>query len=123
MSKKLVIIAGGRTYSDKARMKEVILEERPTFIIEGDANGADRLAGIVADELGIAYIKVPALWKAYGKPAGHKRNHLMANLLITLSVAHKSEAKLIAFPGGTGTEGMVMTALSLHIPVRKVDWE
>jgi hypothetical protein len=121
MSKKLVIIAGGRTYSDKNRMREVILEERPSFIIEGDAPGADQLAGDLAQELGIEYIAVPALWNFLGKKAGSRRNVLMARILVAL--AGESEKKLIAFPGKIGTPLMVSIAEGLDIPVRKVDWE
>lgn len=121
MSKKLVIIAGGRKYSDLARMVEVIKEERPTFIIEGAAPGADTLAGEAAQKLGIPYITVPALWDFFGKSAGHKRNALMANILLAL--AGESEKKLIAFPGKIGTPMMVSIAKDLGIPVRKVDWE
>ena len=120
MSKKLVIIAGGRTYSDKARMREIILEEAPTFIIEGDAPGADRLAGILAQELGIDFIAVPALWKVCGDSAGFRRNKLMAKILVALS--GENEMKLIAFPGKVGTPMMVRLAEDLGIPFRKVDW-
>jgi len=121
MSKKLVIIAGGRSYNNFDRMLEVVKEERPTFIIQGAAPGADTLAGKVAQKLGIPYIAVPALWDFFGKAAGHKRNALMANILMAL--AGESEKKLIAFPGKVGTPMMVSIAKDLGIPVRKVDWE
>lgn len=117
---KLAIVAGGRKYNDLKRVMEVIQEESPTFIIEGDASGADTLAGKAADVLGIDYIKVPALWNARGNPAGHRRNALMARILVKL--ADGNPMMLIAFPGGTGTAGMVKIAESLNIPVRKVDF-
>jgi hypothetical protein len=46
-------------------------------VIEGEAKGADRLAGIVADELGIPVMKFPAQWGLYGKAAGPIRNQQM----------------------------------------------
>ena len=117
---KLAIVAGGRTYSDRNRMREILTEEALTFIIEGDASGADSLAGKLANEIGIDYIKVPALWATRGNSAGHRRNALMARILVKL--ADGNPIMLIAFPGGTGTAGMVKIAESLNIPVRKVDF-
>lgn len=117
---KLVIVAGGRKYTDLERVLEVLQEESPSFIIEGDATGADTLAGKAAAHLGIDYIKVPALWDARGRSAGHRRNALMARILVKL--ADGNPMMLIAFPGGTGTAGMVKIAENLNIPVRKVDF-
>lgn len=120
-SPKLAIIAGGRDYSDFDRVCEIVEEEKLTFIIEGGAKGADLLGKNVAITLGIDFIEVPALWGAYGKSAGMRRNRLMAKLLVKLA-GLDTEKLLIAFPGGTGTAGMVKEAEAQGIRVRKVDW-
>lgn len=49
----------------------------------------------------------PADWKLHGKSAGFIRNTQMA------AVAQR----LIAFPGGKGTDHMIRTAQALKIPV------
>lgn len=119
--KKVVIICGGREYRNSTRMEEIILEEKPTFIIEGDAPGADKLAGLLAQKLNIDYAAIPALWTARGKSAGPRRNHVMAMVLKALS--SNSEMKILAFPGDVGTSNMVTTAELQDIPVRKIDWD
>lgn len=60
-----VLISGDREWDDKGRIREY-LQSRPdvvTCVIEGEARGADRLARIVAMELGIKVQSVPADWR------------------------------------------------------------
>lgn len=59
-----VLICGARDWTNK----EAILEQIPletTVIIEGDATGADKMAGELADELGIEKEVYPAPWEEY----------------------------------------------------------
>ena len=46
-------------------------------VIEGEARGADYLARLAAEELGIRVLPFPAEWKKYGKRAGSIRNQRM----------------------------------------------
>lgn len=119
-SPKLVIVCGGRNYTNFDRVHDAIEEEAPTFIIQGGATGADRLARNVADTLMIPHIEVPALW---GKPrilkAGYDRNVLMAKILVRL--AGDNEKLVMAFPGGKGTKMMVDIAERMGIPVKLYD--
>lgn len=86
--------------------------ERPiTLLIEGDAPGADRLAGRWARRSNVETIKFPAEWRKYGRSAGHRRNQQMLD-----------EGKpdlVVAFPGGRGTADMVRRAEAAGIEVRQ----
>jgi len=55
------------------------LRELPpgTVVIHGDAPGADRIAGFVAELLGFTVRKYPAKWTEYGPFAGPTRNQEM----------------------------------------------
>lgn len=46
-------------------------------VIEGDARGADRLAGEWAEEQGEQPLRFPADWEKYGRAAGPIRNQQM----------------------------------------------
>lgn len=115
-----VIVCGGRGYSDRKRIREVLAEyipadrrvELPT-IVHGGARGADKLAGDEAMREGFWVETHPANWKRHGKGAGPLRNEEMARMGADLC---------IAFPGSTGTKDMVHRAEAHGIPVRKVDW-
>lgn len=76
-----LLICGDRIWTDKELIRTYIndMDVRPDVIIEGDAKGADRLAGEVAIEMGISLLKFPAEWKKYGRSAGPIRNQLMLN--------------------------------------------
>lgn len=49
----------------------------PLMIIEGEADGADKLARRAGEQLGIVVQKFPADWKKYGRAAGPRRNQQM----------------------------------------------
>ena len=103
-----MIVCGGRDYSDKDRMFAEIEENRPTFLIEGGASGADTLARKAADALMIPHITVWALWGPPGAriaKAGYDRNMLMAKIMDKLG--GDNEKTVLALPGGTGTNMMV----------------
>jgi hypothetical protein len=114
-----VIVTGGREYSDRAKVNEILddllFKHRLLVIIEGGCRprGADHLAAKWAEAM------LPedqhethfANWTEYGKMAGHLRNFHMASLGANLC---------IAFPGGRGTEDMKRQARKYGIRVREI---
>lgn len=77
-----ILICGGRNYTNKERIKEELenLIKQDYFlecVIEGEANGADKLGREAAEELNIPVLPFPADWKKYGKSAGPIRNQQM----------------------------------------------
>ena len=72
-----ILICGDRDWSDRAAIDQVLLDLKPTLVIEGDARGADRMAGEAADALGIEKLVFPANWDKYKRAAGPIRNQQM----------------------------------------------
>lgn len=77
-----ILICGSRNWTDKERIKEEVesLIKQDYYIeciIEGEANGADKLGREVGEELKIPVIPFPADWEKHGKAAGHIRNQQM----------------------------------------------
>lgn len=73
-----ILVCGDREWSDwEMILQELSVYPTDTVIIEGEARGADRLAGQVAVELGFQVIRFPADWKKYGRGAGPIRNQQM----------------------------------------------
>lgn len=72
-----LLICGDRNWSDGNVIREVIEKFKPELIIEGEARGADTLARLSANTLGIETLKFPADWEKYGRAAGPIRNSQM----------------------------------------------
>ena len=112
-----IIVCGGRGYTDRQRIREVLDEYMPPApfdeptIVHGAARGADLTAADVALREGFWVEAHPARWKRDGKAAGPLRNEEMARLGADLC---------IAFPGGAGTEDMIRRCINHGIPVRRV---
>lgn len=106
-----ILVCGGRAFDDYDRL-QVVLDQHnlpENEIIHGDAPGADRLAGKWAVRRGVTCRSYPANWNLHGNAAGPIRNQKM------LDVEHPD--LVIAFPGGRGTDDMVMRAKRARIPV------
>jgi len=118
-----VIVCGGRDYRNQKRVFDVLdaLRKRHVcrlVIVHGAAKGADFFAGSWARtaRLGGELVEEephPADWSKHGKAAGMLRNREMLEAGAEL---------VIAFPGGTGTRGMVSIAEKAGVPVRRIDW-
>ena len=106
-----VLVCGGREYDDKARVFAVLDEINPTFVIHGNARGADSLAHEWAISRHRHGVACPANWARDGRRAGPLRNQRM--------LGHGPDL-IIAFPGGRGTADMVARAQKAGIPVREV---
>lgn len=111
-----VLVCGGRDFSDRMllfnRMDMLHREFGPfTEIIEGDATGADKLAGQWAVARGVPNRKFPASWKHHGLAAGPIRNKVMLQYGPDL---------VVSFPGGKGTAHMVGIAETAGVPVKRI---
>jgi hypothetical protein len=102
-----VIVTGGRDYSDRAKLFEVLGivyhdHDRDFTVIQGGADGADKLARIFAKEHGVKCITYEADWATHGRSAGPKRNQHMID---------SSHADIvIAFKGNRGTADCIARA-------------
>lgn len=109
-----VIVCGGRDFDNVSAVRHALTAahaKRPiTLLIEGGANGADKLAREWAKAEGVPCETVHADWKRYGPAAGPLRNSKM--------LEYKPDA-VIAFPGGRGTADMVRIARQAGVKV----WE
>lgn len=96
----ILLVCGGRGFREIELFAQAIagLPFTPTIIIQGGADGADRLAKQWASRNGIHCAEVRAMWENFGKAAGHKRNSAMLAL---------KPDYCLAMPGGVGTRGMV----------------
>ena len=72
-----LLICGDRNWSSGDAIREIIKQYNPSVIIEGEARGADTLARLAGETLGIEVLRFPADWDKYGKAAGPIRNSQM----------------------------------------------
>jgi hypothetical protein len=112
-----VLICGDRNWSNIERVVDKLMELQDrgyTTLIEGEANGADRIAKEAAKVLGFTIEAYPADWQKYGKAAGPIRNRQML-------VEGKPDL-VVAFHGdlenSRGTKNMVNQAIRANIDVR-----
>lgn len=111
-----VIACGGRDYKDERAVRLVLdaidRNRHLVRLIEGDARGADRLAGDWARRHpAIRHTTEPADWERDGrKRAGPIRNGRMRDLLVQMREQTGCKAGVVAFPGGDGTANMIEQA-------------
>lgn len=72
-----ILICGDRNWSGGDIIREIIKQFKATEIIEGEAKGADTLARLAGEVLGIPVKRFPADWQQYGRAAGPIRNSQM----------------------------------------------
>ena len=74
-----VLVCGGRDYGAAESLHRFMdeLARRTDTVIEGDARGADRMAGEWARHRGMENTKFCADWENLGSKAGPIRNQLM----------------------------------------------
>jgi hypothetical protein len=105
-----VLVTGGRDYKDSEVVKRTLDAAQPKVLIQGEAQGADRLALWWARANNIHCAQVQAYWQVFGskgpKNAGYMRNQAMADM---------NPGLVVAFPGGSGTEDMCRRAA--HLPM------
>src|SRR5688572_7418190 len=101
-----VLVCGGRDYDNALRVFFQLdsLRRQHDFliVIQGGANGADKLAREWCMRRQVSFVTVEAEWETHGKAAGPMRNQKMLDL-------YEPEI-VLAFPGGRGTADMVRRA-------------
>jgi YspA, cpYpsA-related SLOG family len=106
-----ILVCGGRDFHDSALVYRTLdcwcRKAVVDAVIDGNAPGADRIAGYWARKHRIKNIKFPADWKAHGKAAGPIRNQRM--------IDEGKPDVVVAFPGGKGTADMIRRARAAHI--------
>lgn len=109
-----IIVTGGRNYNDSEKMNEILNKYKDiNKIITGGASGADNLAKLYAKEYNIDYEEYIAKWDEYGKSAGPIRNYQMCS--------SNTDAVVLVFPGGKGTNHCHRIANKLKMKVEVID--
>ena len=106
-----VIVCGGRKFADYQLVRAVLQSLNLSVVVQGAAQGADRLAARATRDLGVETVSCPANWDDYPKRAGMIRNREM--------LKHNPDA-VIAFEGGPGTANMVNIADKAGIAVYRI---
>jgi len=99
-----VIVAGGRHIKDYNLVQAAIRMSgfNITELVSGGARGVDQLGEIYADRFNIPIKPFPALWKKFGRSAGHIRNAEMGDY---------ADGLVAIWDGiSTGTHGMIKYA-------------
>lgn len=118
----IVLITGGREYTNTKELFKALdrlhSEREFTYLVHGDARGADQMSHRWAKSRGVQPVAMEALWDVKGRGAGPIRNQAMWDLF---------KPKLcVAFEGGRGTANMIKIAYAGGaevIDVSDVDWE
>ena len=113
MGSERILVTGGRGYADQALLFGVLdmqaEQSHVGAIIQGGAEGADRLARLWCHSRMVRYDNYPAEWRKHGKAAGPIRNQQM--------IDEGRPTMVFAFPGGRGTADMVRRAKAAGVPV------
>lgn len=125
-----ILVCGGRNFGEfnttkgEPRDRDEAIAERkafkvamdfynPTYIIQGAAKGADRMAILWAEKFGVEHSgqEFTADWSD-GRGGGYKRNKRMMD-------EGKPEL-VVSFPGGTGTAMMMRISRTAGVPVCEI---
>jgi Domain of unknown function (DUF4326)/YspA, cpYpsA-related SLOG family len=106
-----LIIAGSRTFTDYQRLCQVLAPDRHRIaqVITGGARGADQLGYRWAWKHAIRHQLFRADWECFGKSAGMRRNHQMAQAGDVLVAFHVNNSP--------GTTHMIACMRQLGKPV------
>lgn len=110
----IVLVCGGRSYHNVAKIDSTLRELGVTFVMEGGADGADRHARDYCMRNGIPCFTAYAPWSSpLLKAAGPVRNGWMLKYGPNFD-------RCVAFPGGKGTDNMVAQAQKAGVPIMRV---
>lgn len=108
-----LLVCGSRSWTDADLIEEEMVPLEPEVVMQGEAEGADRLAKRIAKKWGFKVESYPADWKRWDKVAGVVRNWDML----------RAEPDMVlAFWDGksAGTAHMVSIAQHAKIPTKIV---
>ena len=119
-----LLVCGSRTWIDRIQLGWEIEgsvaqhQGEPVVLIHGDARGADRLAGELADARGWDLEIYPARWRTEGRAAGVRRNQRMLregrpDLVLAFVDKPLDQSR--------GTAHMVGIARTAGLPVRVIE--
>jgi len=112
-----VLVSGGRDYSNKGKVYDVLdrlHSQRPIeVIVHGGSTGADALAHQWAEERGVLTSVYPANWKKHGRAAGPVRNRQM--------LEEEYPHGVVTFAGGPGTRNLINEAKKRELPIQSYD--
>jgi len=118
---KIVIVTGGRGYSNVGAVRGALRAEAPHVVVQGGAPGADRLAAQWARTMGVQLVTFEAMWDVHGVKAGPMRNEMMVRFAESMILADESHSvRVLAFPGGRGTADMIKRAEDCGIKVLRI---
>lgn len=113
----IVLVTGGRDYTNQRELFAVLdrlhAERGFTFLVHGDARGADQMAHRWAKKRGVQPVAMEALWDADGDRAGSIRNARM--------LGFAKPALVVAFSGGRGTAHMMRIARDAGVELLDVE--
>lgn len=108
-----IVVTGGRDYRDAATVARALAavhrKHGIDLLIQGGADGADRLCAEWGWNNQIPVGTYNPDWKTYGKGAGHIRNQRM--------IDEGRPDAVVAFPGGRGTADMVRRCQAAGLPI------
>ena len=112
---KRVLICGGREWNNPYPILRELraLPDSITTVIHGDARGADKLGGVIAEGLDLNVISVPANWRGKGKAAGFVRNQKMLKMKPDIVLAFHEDISQ-----SKGTRHMISIARAAGVEVR-----
>lgn len=115
-----VLICGDREWGLLPRHREAMqrfIDSLPegTVVIHGDARGADRMAGEMAEARGLRVLAFPADWSR-GKGAGPRRNQQMLDEGFPRRVAYAHDD----LENSRGTADMVRRSRLAGLPVERI---
>lgn len=112
-----ILICGSRNFSDSSKIERFV-NSLPigSILIEGEANGADKMAALAAQKKGVPeerILRFPADWENFGRAAGPIRNSQM--------LLEGKPQIVVAFSDNIeesrGTKNMMQQALKKDLPV------
>ena len=110
-----ILVCGSRHLKDEELVYRTLDAYRPTYIIHGNAAGADDLAGRWAEANEVRVMPFPADWGTFDRAAGPIRNKQM--------LQEGKPDLVIAFlaTNSRGTANMIQQATKAGIPTRIVN--
>lgn len=115
----IAVVTGGRSYEDRDHVFKILDQVMPTMIFHGgcsqkkefnstvvELRGVDRWADEWAKYRAVPHFCFPADWDL-GLKAGPMRNRRMVTTALGMAKSNlcpEEDARLLAFPGGKGTD-------------------